>query len=277
MFVAEWLSCLARVDSFGTDYRLVTKDPAGTQDLDAEDSPRSVEVHSQRRAVQWDVGHAADGHFPTVDVIDEVDVGGVGFCIVGEAHGPNLCPKDVDSGAILEVSSPASAGAPCSAWALARPAYVRSSAKIALSDDGRGVLRHTEDMDRMGRSELHYRALEGDVEGIRTRLAAGDSVGTPDHAAFTPLPLAVQQSQSAAVEALLDAGAPIDAQDKFGNTPLFKAVFDSHGQGGTVATLLGAGADPDLPNHSGVTPRALARSIANYDITQFLPPAPRDV
>lgn len=129
----------------------------------------------------------------------------------------------------------------------------------------------------MGRSELHYRALEGDVEGIRTRVAAGDAVGAPDHAGFTPLHFAAQQSQLAAAEALLDAGAPIDAQDKFGNTPLFRAVFNSRGQGETVEALLRAGADPNLPNHSGVTPRGLAQSIANYDIAQFLPPPPKSI
>ncbi len=64
----------------------------------------------------------------------------------------------------------------------------------------------------MGRLELHYRALEGDVEGILARIAAGDSVGTPHYAGFTPLHLAAQQSQSAAAAALIDAGAPIDAR-----------------------------------------------------------------
>ena len=135
---------------------------------------------------------------------------------------------------------------------------------------GCGCYRHTEGMDRMGRSELHYRALEGDLDGIRTRIAAGDSVGAPDYAGFTPLHFAAQQSQSAAAAFLIEAGAPVDAQDKFGNTPLFKAVFGSRGQGDTVEALLRAGANPDLPNHSGVAPRALAQSIANYDITQFL-------
>lgn len=64
----------------------------------------------------------------------------------------------------------------------------------------------------------------------------------------------------------------VDAQDAFGNTPLFRAVFNSRGQGETVEELLRAGANPDLPNHSGVTPRGLAHSIANYDVAQFLPP-----
>jgi hypothetical protein len=35
---------------------------------------------------------------------------------------------------------------------------------------------------------------------------------------------------------------------------------------------MAAGADPDLANTAGVSPRQLAERIANYDVAQFIPP-----
>ncbi|GAB3254679.1 ankyrin repeat domain-containing protein [Nocardioides dilutus] len=113
-------------------------------------------------------------------------------------------------------------------------------------------------MDREGRQELHYRALEGDVDGIRNRLAEGDDATLADAQGFTPLHFAAQQSQADAARALLAAGAAVDARDRHGNTPLWRAVFDSRGRLETVNVLLEAGADPDLTNSAGTTVRELA-------------------
>jgi ankyrin repeat protein len=63
----------------------------------------------------------------------------------------------------------------------------------------------------------------------------------------------------------------VDAQDTWGNTPLWRAVFESRGRGDTIQALLAAGAKPDLPNQSGVTPRQLAERIGNFDVAQFMP------
>lgn len=121
-------------------------------------------------------------------------------------------------------------------------------------------------MDREGRTELHYCALEGDVPGILWRLDEGDEVGLPDSQGFTPLHFAAQQSQVEATRCLLGAGAPIDPQDQFGNTPLWRAVFNSRGDGSTVELLLKAGADPDIVNSAGVTPRELVRRVGTESV-----------
>jgi uncharacterized protein len=126
---------------------------------------------------------------------------------------------------------------------------------------GGQLIGQTGGMDREGRQELHYRALEGDVPGIRERLAAGDDIGLADKQGFTALHFAAQQSQTEAVGALLEAGAPIDPQNRFGNTPLGSAVFSAQGRGETVGLLLKAGSDPDIRNEAGATPRDLANRI----------------
>jgi uncharacterized protein len=134
------------------------------------------------------------------------------------------------------------------------------------------VIGQTVHMDREGRQELHYRAIEGDISGIRDRLAAGDDVTLADRQGFTALHFAAQQSQADAVRTLLEAGAPVDPQDRYGNTPLWRAVFDSRGRGETIQALLAGGANPDLPNAQGVSPRDLADRIANFDVIAFMPP-----
>ncbi|TDW76787.1 ankyrin repeat protein [Kribbella pratensis] len=128
------------------------------------------------------------------------------------------------------------------------------------------VMGQTVGMDREGRQELHYRALEGDVAGIRERLAAGDEVGLADRQGFTALHFAAQESQTEAVRVLVEAGAPVDARDRFGNTPLWRAVFSSRGKDATVEALVEAGADPDIVNEAGASPRELAGRIGADEV-----------
>jgi ankyrin repeat protein len=82
-------------------------------------------------------------------------------------------------------------------------------------------------------------------------------------------PWAAQQSNVEVAAALLEAGAAVDAVNKYGNTPLFVAVFNSQGRGDVIQLLRRHGADPRNVNGSGQTPVGLARLIANYDVKQF--------
>jgi ankyrin repeat protein len=69
---------------------------------------------------------------------------------------------------------------------------------------------------------------------------------------------------------LLDRGAAVDPTNRFGNTPLWTAVFNSKGDGDLIRLLRGHGADPLHVNKNGMTPLGLARSIANHDVARFL-------
>jgi ankyrin repeat protein len=73
---------------------------------------------------------------------------------------------------------------------------------------------------------------------------------------------------------LLDAGAPVNARDANGNTPLSDAVFRSRGRGDVIKLLRDRGADPTLKNNHGVSPLSLAHTIANYDVRQFFADLP---
>jgi ankyrin repeat protein len=115
--------------------------------------------------------------------------------------------------------------------------------------------------DEFGRSAIHYAAASGDAEEVLRLLARGADPGEPDAIEFTPLHFAAQEQHTAVVEVLIKAGADIRATDRWGNTPLWRAVLSAHGNLSTALSLIAAGADPDAPNNTGVSPRLLAERI----------------
>ncbi|MBX3386822.1 MAG: ankyrin repeat domain-containing protein [Phycisphaeraceae bacterium] len=128
---------------------------------------------------------------------------------------------------------------------------------------------HPPGIDRLGRTPLHYAALDGDDTLIQRLLTDGLDPNLADDNGWTPLHFACQSSSAKAVRALLDAGANVNAMDLNGNSPLFRAVFESRGRGEVIALLRSSGADPHQTNGHGVSPVMLARSIANHDARQF--------
>ncbi|MER6925773.1 ankyrin repeat domain-containing protein, partial [Streptomyces spiralis] len=82
--------------------------------------------------------------------------------------------------------------------------------------------------------------------------------GRESRRGWTPLHFAADEQDAAAVGSLLAAGAGVDVPDEQGNTPLWQAVFTYRGDGAVLSLLVNAGADPDMDNFHGVSPRRLA-------------------
>jgi len=129
-------------------------------------------------------------------------------------------------------------------------------------------------VDRAGRTPLHYAAVDGAVAEVERLLGAGADPAAADDNGWTPLHFAAQARSVDVARALIRAGAKVDARDSYGNTPLFRAVFASEGEGALIVLLRAAGADPQAVNDSGVTPLALARTIANFDVARFFADLP---
>lgn len=129
-------------------------------------------------------------------------------------------------------------------------------------------------VDRLGRTPLHYAALEGKLTEVERLLSAGPEPSPGDDNGWTPLHFAAQSWSVSVAEALLAAGAEVDATDAHGNTPLSTAVFASRGRGELIALLRARGADPQRQNLHGVSPLSLARAIANYDVRQYFSDLP---
>ncbi|MFF7581091.1 ankyrin repeat domain-containing protein [Streptomyces sp. NPDC008061] len=127
------------------------------------------------------------------------------------------------------------------------------------------------DRGRLGRAAVRCAAADGNADGLRVLLAGGATAKAADDAGWRPLHVAAQAQVPSVVEVLLAVDAEVDAADRHGNTPLWRAVFCSQGEGATMRLLLEAGADPDGDIGLGMSPRVLAGCIANYDVAAHLP------
>ena len=128
--------------------------------------------------------------------------------------------------------------------------------------------------DDQGRTLLHFAAGDVHPKRVAELLASGADVNARDDNGWTALHFAAQARSPECVSLLLQAGADHALQDSDGNTPLWRAVYWSGGEGAVIALLRAAGADPFTVNRHGVSPISLARSIDNYDVSQFFADLP---
>jgi uncharacterized protein len=122
---------------------------------------------------------------------------------------------------------------------------------------------------RDGRTPLIHAAIDNQIEVANKLLNSKANVNAQDTSGNSSLHYAAQDYHCEMVRLLLDNGADVNIQDAFGNTPLWRAVFNSRGRGDVIGALLKAGADRNLRNKAGKTPLELAKTIANYNISQF--------
>jgi hypothetical protein len=110
---------------------------------------------------------------------------------------------------------------------------------------------------------LQHAASHRDLRRVRELIADGADPNAPGPLGHTALHTATARDEPEIAQALLDAGARVDATDDAGNTPLLVAVTTPKPALNAIDVLLAAHADPDMENQAGATPRAfaLARKI----------------
>ena len=106
-------------------------------------------------------------------------------------------------------------------------------------------------------NSIHLAAEAGDVNLIRTHLAAGESAIAPDPVGLTPMHYAANRDHVEVIRLLLDHGADPNAQGEQGLAPIHGAAY--FGQVKTIEFLVDRGANINVRTGAGATPLTIAR------------------
>lgn len=125
-------------------------------------------------------------------------------------------------------------------------------------------------VDEKGHTLLHLAASRGATEIVRALIGLGANVNTTDKDGLTPLHVAVTgRERIEAVQAILDAGAQIDAAGgALKQTPLHVAA--SYGEEDIVDALLKRGARIDAVDEDDRTPLHWAAGFGKSDMVKAL-------
>ena len=103
---------------------------------------------------------------------------------------------------------------------------------------------------------------------VKSLIAAGAKVDTPDNAGVTALGMAANKARPGTVKILLAAGADSKTTDRFGRTALFLAVGGGNSE--IVAMLLAVGAQANVATNDGLSPLMLATAKGNLEAMRHL-------
>ncbi|XP_055349678.1 transient receptor potential cation channel subfamily A member 1-like [Paramacrobiotus metropolitanus] len=133
-----------------------------------------------------------------------------------------------------------------------------------------------------GTTPLHVACSQGSVEMVQMICASVEDeeklervLAMKDHNGLTPLHRAAIYNHVDLIEILIQTGAPVDAQDKTGNTPLISAATRAAEE--AILELIYRGADVTIKNNDkknflhyviigGADQSAIAREINNNDL-----------
>lgn len=114
-------------------------------------------------------------------------------------------------------------------------------------------------MDRLGRDDLFYYIVDGQVDKAIDMISKIDNVDFKDANGYTYLHIAVQNESLDIIKLLISKGADINAIDIFGKTPLMIAISAFCGDRTIIDYLIKNGADIELKTKAGVSTRKLAQ------------------
>jgi ankyrin repeat protein len=142
------------------------------------------------------------------------------------------------------------------AWLANAAAAGDKQAVAALAASGSNVNARG---DR-GVNLVQWAFLHQSIAGMTALLAAGADATLPDDHGNTVMHYAAAAENPAMLQALLDAGVPVDARNPIkGETPLFTAIM--HDREPQFQALLAAGADVDAVDAAGNRPLHQAAKV----------------
>ena len=183
-----------------------------------------------------------------VHLADDVLAAATRTCAMGGVTDPILL-----AGCVLDVGASGDDRFVTDALAAQRAAAALAPAGATSADD-----------------QLLAAATNGDTAAAVQLLDAGDADPNARRGidAATPLMIAAQLGDVTLVQAILDAGADLEARDTSGATSL--ALAASNGQVDAATVLLRAGADPDAPTFTGWRPLHAAALNGHPEVVAVL-------
>lgn len=121
-----------------------------------------------------------------------------------------------------------------------------------------------EGTDKYGRTILYDAIVKGFQEIVLELCLANANVNHQDKNGKAPLHFSAIHSQFKIAKILIQYGAEVNLKDENGNTPIFDAVFNTNGLNDMILLLKENGADPNLQNNYGVSPKYIAESSDNF-------------
>lgn len=114
-------------------------------------------------------------------------------------------------------------------------------------------------------------AEDADAAVVLVLLERGADLNAVDDGQhWTALHFASRDEDAELVRQLVEAGAELDPVDAFGNTPLWRAIFEAAEDTGAIELLLEHGADPHRANEKGISPLDLAQELGRGDLIDLL-------
>lgn len=112
-------------------------------------------------------------------------------------------------------------------------------------------------LDNDKRTPLIHAVIDKNYYLVQELLINGADPNLKDFQDMTALHFASQNYDQEMCKLLIINEAIVDAKDDNGNTPLWRAEFESHGETSLQNYLISKGADFDMKNFHGVSPREL--------------------
>lgn len=122
-------------------------------------------------------------------------------------------------------------------------------------------------IDKLGRTILYDAIVKGFLEIVVELCSSGANVNLQDKNGKTPLHFSSIYNQLEISKVLIQYGSDVNLRDKNGNSPIFDAIFNSKGNPEIILLLKENGADYTRPNNYGVSPKELAKTIGNFDLS----------
>jgi len=111
------------------------------------------------------------------------------------------------------------------------------------------------------RTALHWAAKNNNMELMDALLAAGAMIEATDRTGRSALALAAESGSLDAIRRLIEAHADVNARDQLSGTPILWAA--GLGSADAVQALLDAGADPNIADGNGMTPLIWAANLGD--------------